>query len=143
MKGELPESLLQLSRRYQLDFTDEVLVHIYVAHGHERALTNLPNVLRGHLFHLEKYRADLRAHPKTLRSRYLEIAWLYHRLRDRNGVKRHTLLAVLAYPYNLGTYAWLVGALFGPSTFRLAVKLHSWLGSLRDNIKAYLPKGSS
>ena len=115
--------LLRFTRRYQLDFTGQVLVHKYLAHGYERIGSEPRNVLRGRLEHLEKYRVDLQAHPRTLRFLHLHVARIYLNLKDMHGVRRHTVLAVLAHPRGLRTYVWLLGALLGPWSYRLAVKL--------------------
>lgn len=121
--GEDRDYLLRFTRRYQLDFTDQVLVQKYLAHGYERIGSEPRNVLIGRLEHIEKYQVDLRAHPRMLRFLHSHVARIYFSLEDMKGVRHHTVLALLAHPYGLSIYAWILGALFSPWTYRLAVKL--------------------
>lgn len=124
---DLPSSedwslLLRLARICRIDYVPEVLVRIHT--DSVNRISNLNTYLISRLKILEKYDTELKAHPKVLRSCYLDVALAYYSAEGQlSDVRRYLKAAIKINPVNPTGYIGLAFSIFGRPGLWMFVKL--------------------
>lgn len=86
---------LRLARSYRVAFVPEALVQ-YLVHA-DRISANLDSRIQGYSAILEKYAADITAHPRLLALYHYYLGWFYFRKADGEHSRKHLDASLRAY----------------------------------------------
>jgi glycosyltransferase involved in cell wall biosynthesis len=131
--------LVRLSPICRFDYVPEPLARIHISA--DSMTGNKINRLKASLKILEKYDAELKAHPAALGRHHFDIALRYHLVAKEMHYVRHYLLAAIrAYPRYPTQYFALAFSLFGHAGMRAFLKLHNFLTAAVELIKSLMQR---
>ncbi|MCZ6672971.1 MAG: glycosyltransferase family 2 protein [Verrucomicrobia bacterium] len=122
--GEDWDYLTRASQRAQVDYVSQPLVLLDRCKGDH--LTDLKGALMESWRRIrEKNYSYLRSRPRLLMLYHQSTLRRHHLYRHRDRIRRDALQALLDFPYHPIPYLWVLGALFGSLTLRLALRVFS------------------
>lgn len=102
---------IRINQHYKVDFINQPLVNYYV-HSGERISTNVEKKLEAEMLFFDRYLEYIKKDKKALSQKNKLIGLLYFRLNDFINSRRYLSKSVLANPFRLTNYIYLLLCIF-------------------------------